>query len=472
MTLRTRLALTSLLVAIPAAAAVSAAVASWQQRDLETILVATMRAHLNGEALDRCLAQPAWFFTGPQPNRPSRDAPPPGENELPPRPRPTEQGFEIYPYDDELLGSSPVSPRMPDDLRRALRHTSGMGRGTFDTPDGPGAQVAMWTRLERTPCAAMLGRLRPPPGRSTARLIFFVSLVGAFALIAYLASAETVWRTGRLAGRVEASAREGHPSIIPDPKKDDIGTIGFAYNDAVRAIQLRTIDIRDRDDALRRYAESTREGVASPLAALEARLASLQSGSGRREDLVAALLELHRIRTRVAMLDASARLRGKGEPPAREPVDLVDAIGRALAQARTVADVAAVQVSVTTPSSPVHVTGDAALLESAIGALLDNAIRFSGVGGQVRVTLERRDDGRSVAFSVANTGAGVSELELKSLSAIRRFRGDEDRRAEVGVPGLGLAVAREVAERAGLAMTLRRPPSGGFEVEWTGPASA
>jgi signal transduction histidine kinase len=69
---------------------------------------------------------------------------------------------------------------------------------------------------------------------------------------------------------------------------------------------------------------------------------------------------------------------------------------------------------------------------------------------------------------VADTGQGVSDEEFRGLTAVRRFRGDEGRIRRPGAPGLGLAVAREVADRFKLQLDLKRPGQAGFEVEFSG----
>ena len=89
---------------------------------------------------------------------------------------------------------------------------------------------------------------------------------------------------------------------------------------------------------------------------------------------------------------------------------------------------------------------------SAVKHLLDTF--FDGSPEKVVETLVGRD------------GPGVSDEEYEGLTANKRFRGDESRSRRPGGRGLGLAVAREVADRHGLYMDIRRPSTGGIEVEF------
>jgi hypothetical protein len=70
---------------------------------------------------------------------------------------------------------------------------------------------------------------------------------------------------------------------------------------------------------------------------------------------------------------------------------------------------------------------------------------------------------------VSDTGADLSDAELRGLNAVRRFRGDEGRGAGLrGDIGLSLAVVHEVCHRFGLTLNFRRPESGGLEVTLSG----
>ena len=82
----------------------------------------------------------------------------------------------------------------------------------------------------------------------------------------------------------------------------------------------------------------------------------------------------------------------------------------------------------------------------------------------MQVELKGYERDARFALRVTDNGPGVTDDEFAALTANKRFRGDEGRSGRVG-RGLGLAIAREVTDRHGLKLDLRRPSSGGFEVE-------
>jgi signal transduction histidine kinase len=137
-----------------------------------------------------------------------------------------------------------------------------------------------------------------------------------------------------------------------------------------------------------------------------------------------------------------------------------------------IADASGVALRAPRPSGDVVIEGDEPLIECAVANLVDNAIRYNRRGGDVTVQLVPVPDERRFRVIVTDTGRGVSDDEFRGLIAVRRFRGDEHRTRRPGAPGLGLAVTREIADRSGLALDLKRPSAGGFEAELSGPVSA
>jgi len=273
-----------------------------------------------------------------------------------------------------------------------------------------------------------------------------------------------VWRVRRLASTVRESIDENYASIAPDTNKDEISAVAFMFNDAAKEIHGRATGITDRDDAMRRFVVSASEHVAKPLAAMDAKLAR---GRLSAEDHAAIAQEANDLSTYLANLVAAARLRGRGEPVKRDEIDLTSALRRVADRLAPMAEAAGVSIRIAPSATPVTVLGDSGLFDQAIGNLVHNAIRYNRPGGTVTATVTRADNGR-FQLRIVDNGLGVTDEEMKGLMAIRRFRGDEGRDRRPGVPGLGLAVAREVIERCGLQLELEKPASGGFAVTVAG----
>ena len=90
--------------------------------------------------------------------------------------------------------------------------------------------------------------------------------------------------------------------------------------------------------------------------------------------------------------------------------------------------------------------GDRFSLERMLGNLLENAIRFTPTGGRVTLAAFAAADG--VVLEVTDTGIGMSEQRLASLSQPFAF-GDASFTREHTGAGLGIAIARTIAELSG-----------------------
>lgn len=87
--------------------------------------------------------------------------------------------------------------------------------------------------------------------------------------------------------------------------------------------------------------------------------------------------------------------------------------------------------------------GDEASIRRLFSILLDNAIKYSPPQGSIEVTLDKR--GKNIRFMVYNTAQEVSPESLPHLFD-RFYRTDESRNSETGGYGIGLSIARAVAE--------------------------
>ncbi|MBE6907346.1 MAG: two-component sensor histidine kinase [Ruminococcaceae bacterium] len=88
-------------------------------------------------------------------------------------------------------------------------------------------------------------------------------------------------------------------------------------------------------------------------------------------------------------------------------------------------------------------SGDEGQLKQLVMILLDNACKYAGENGTVKVTAGRLAD--KVRLSVHNTGALIPQEDLKHLFE-RFFRVDKARARDQGGFGLGLAIAKSIVD--------------------------
>ncbi len=155
------------------------------------------------------------------------------------------------------------------------------------------------------------------------------------------------------------------------------------------------------------------------------------------------------------LLDVSRLLGGRLRLE-RRAVDVSEIVRSAVETVRPAADAKQILLSVDTPAAPALVTGDHDRLLQIVWNLLSNAVKFTPDGGRVRAAVTVADG--SVVIVVSDTGVGIAPEFLPHL--FERFRqGDAGITKRHGGLGLGLAIARQLAEMHG----------GRIDVESAGP---
>ncbi len=112
--------------------------------------------------------------------------------------------------------------------------------------------------------------------------------------------------------------------------------------------------------------------------------------------------------------------------------------GQVLAQARQL------EISADVPDEPVYVEANDPALRRLLLLLLDNAVKYTPSGGRITVSLGRDATGATVA--VSDSGIGIPESALPHVFE-RFYRVDESRSRDAGGAGLGLSIAKWLAER-------------------------
>jgi signal transduction histidine kinase len=123
-------------------------------------------------------------------------------------------------------------------------------------------------------------------------------------------------------------------------------------------------------------------------------------------------------------------------------------------------DIERLGLRVDTELDPAETTGDQLLLEQMIGNLVDNAVRHNEPGGWVRLRTGACDAG--VYFQVANSGPVIPDDAVPTL--FEPFRRLDGRTGPSDGVGLGLSIARSVADVHGAAVSARGQAGGGLDI--------
>lgn len=127
------------------------------------------------------------------------------------------------------------------------------------------------------------------------------------------------------------------------------------------------------------------------------------------------------------------------------------------------------QVTITLEQSEsILVVGDRALIEQAALILVDNALKYNHPGGSITVRSFR--DGARARLQVTDSGPGIASEHLPHLGE-RFYRVEKARSREEGGAGLGLSIARGIAEAHGGALDLTSAPGSGTVATLTLPAA-
>ena len=332
-------------------------------------------------------------------------------------------------YDEDLAPSMPGYPPLESELAEGLRDADSASQLS-----AAGARRVLALRVGAGRCSVIVVQ-RPEPAQPG--LGFLLALVPALvaALIALLAAGPMVRRIRRLRRAVEGAA------AIQEDGDDEIAELSQVIQADRAALQDKVETLAKRDAALSRYVANTMHDVMIPLTVLQGHLISLDEALPG-EDSRRALEESHYIASLLQNLSAAARLEGAIPVRKIDGVDLGELVERVVARHAPIARAKGIVLNHAIPHDALCINADPTLLERAMSNLVHNAVRYGSKGGHVAVVLSA---GAPWAFTVLDDGPGMKPEDLRKLGE-PRFRSDEARSRNPEGQGLGVTIAREVAE--------------------------
>ena len=126
-------------------------------------------------------------------------------------------------------------------------------------------------------------------------------------------------------------------------------------------------------------------------------------------------------------------------------------IGESVHRAQSLAERRGIRIDVAEPNERIKILGDRRQLVSALGNLVENAVKYSD--GDSHVEVSAASDGTWVELRVRDFGMGIPQKDLDRIFE-RFYRVDRARSRETGGTGLGLAIVRHVATNHGGEVTV------------------
>ncbi len=272
--------------------------------------------------------------------------------------------------------------------------------------------------------------------------------------------------TGR-SGTTYVAVAVGQRPNIREQYAGLIGIFGAAALAALVMVTLggfllarqSTVPVERSMEQMRRFMADAAHELRTPVTILRTRtevaLSQPRDATGDTAAFQAIERETERLGGIVGDLLTLARADSGERQVVHGPLYLDDVVSQAVGSARTLAERKGVALTVGS-FEEAQIVGDARLVERLVLIVLDNAIKYTPEGGRVRLDVTARDAKRSVI--VTDTGIGIPSDQLPRIFE-RFYRGDRARSQAEGA-GLGLPIARWIADLHGARISVASEPTG------------
>jgi heavy metal sensor kinase len=225
---------------------------------------------------------------------------------------------------------------------------------------------------------------------------------------------------------------------LPEAKTgDEIEALSIALNRMIARIEHSFRHVN-------RFTADASHELRTPLTILRGELEALAQRPSiphdARETIGSALEETERLSKIVESLFAISRLDAGEALMTRERFDLAELVTSTADQMRLLAEDK--QITMTCNAAErVEVEGDAGRVKQVVVNLLDNAIKYTGEGGTVNVSVGVADG--NARLEVSDSGVGIPSEAMPHVFE-RFYRVDQTRSRQMGGAGLGLSIVKSI----------------------------
>ncbi|MEA3209371.1 MAG: two-component system, OmpR family, phosphate regulon sensor histidine kinase PhoR [Chthoniobacter sp.] len=241
---------------------------------------------------------------------------------------------------------------------------------------------------------------------------------------------------------MNGNKQQRHVAVHAVPMRDDEGQPG------VVAIFRDMSRLKALEDVRREFVANVSHELRTPLSVFHGYVENLldQPTMPRKEQAeVFHILRKHSLRLNALLEDLLnlARLETRHEKLAPEPLALAAFVGNVVDDWKGRAEAKKVTLTLEAAPELPPLEADPRRLEQVVTNLLENAIKYTEEGGQIRITAVAI--GEEIELRVADTGIGIPPADLPHIFE-RFYRADKSRTREHGGTGLGLSIVKHIVQ--------------------------
>ena len=266
-------------------------------------------------------------------------------------------------------------------------------------------------------------------------LIVIAAGVGWFMARQAVSGVEAVTRTAQ---KISGGSLEERVPV--KPRGDEIDQLATTFNQMLDRIQTLLTEIKEMSDNI---AHDLRSPIARMRGLAEVTLTTSKSLSEYESMAASTVEECDRLLDMINTMLFISKTEAGLERPSRADVDIGALIRSACELFEPTAEDKHITLNCQAPEKT-FLLGDSRMLQRMLSNILDNAVKYTPPGGEVKVSVSEAS--QDIIITIHDTGIGISGADLTRI--FERFYRSDQSRSEPGT-GLGLSLARAIARAHG-----------------------
>ncbi len=237
-------------------------------------------------------------------------------------------------------------------------------------------------------------------------------------------------------------------SRIKIGKDKNFETLASTFNSMAGKIETQFNTIKEVDNFRKELIANVSHDLRTPLAVIKgySETLNIKGSSLTESDKEKYLHNIHDSTTRleglINQLFELSKLESNQIELVKEPFSLDELASDMLSSYEVLANKKNISLSLKRMNSTGLCYGDISLVERVIQNLLDNALKFTPEGGEIKLAIEKESD--IVKFEISDTGVGIAEEDLSAI--FERYKSSTVNKKKGKGLGLGLAIAKKIIE--------------------------